>query len=125
MWAGRLATPGLRDVALRRYLSVSSQSENEPQRSGSAHFSSFLQSLGLDGRLLLAVVSDYCGPVAAADLTNHLWLVFKDTPLSGPTPSASIGPASAFHTTKLQPSTAGAFESSEDPGSISILKIGD
>ena len=97
MWAGRLVIPGLRDVALQRYLSVISQSENDPQQR-SAHFDHFLQSLGMDGRLLLAVIADHCGPLAAADLTNHLWLVFKDTPRPGHAPSATLGPASAAQT---------------------------
>ena len=97
VWAGRLVIPGLRDVALQRYLSVTSQSENDPQQR-SAHFARFLQSLGVDGRLLLAVTADHCGPLAAADLTNQLWLVFKDTPRPGHAPSATLGPASAVQT---------------------------
>ncbi|XP_070199777.1 innexin unc-9-like [Littorina saxatilis] len=109
-WAGRLLIPGLKDVALQRYVSAISQSENDSQRPGSAHF---LQSLGLDGRLLLALTADYCGPVAAADLTNHLWSVFKGTPRPCPAPSTSAGPA------------PGATGGRGDPTAIPLVTIGD
>lgn len=126
MWAGRLVIPGLRDVALQRYLSVISQSENDPQQR-SAHFARFLQSLGVDGRLLLAVTADHCGPLAAADLTNHLWLVFKDTPRPGPAPSTCPDSASASQPNNNLPSSTegAAVGSSGDAGSIPMVTIGE
>ena len=89
-WICRLAIPGLRDVTIKRYLAAVDP-ELTPGQSTVA--SRFLESLGLDGRLLLAVTADYCGPLAAADLTNHLWVVFKGTPRPGPAPSAPPGSA--------------------------------
>ena len=128
VWAGRLFIPGLRDLALQRYLSVISQSENESQNSGSgsSHFSRFLQSLGLDGRLLLALIADYCGPLAAADLTNHLRLVFKDTPRPGSAPFTCPDSAPASRpNNNLPPGTAGAAGSSGDSGAIPMITIGE
>ena len=87
-WISRLVIPGLRDVSMKRYLAVVDPGVDPQQSSITPRF---LQTLGLDGRLLLAVVADYCGPLAAADLTNHLWLVFKDTLRPGSTPSAPVG----------------------------------
>ena len=126
MWAGRLVIPGLRDVALQRYLSVISQAENDPQQR-SAHFARFLQSLGMDGRLLLAVIADHCGPLAAADLTNHLWLVFKDTPRPGHAPSAALGSSLSPHSPAPSAppqatNTGGAY--SGDPAAIPLVAMG-
>nr|KAG5691863.1 hypothetical protein BaRGS_033467 [Batillaria attramentaria] len=71
IWVGRVIIPGLRDAAVQRYLNAVS---------------------GGDGgrRLLLALTADYCGPLAAADLTNHLWVIFKGAPRIAPCASNSV-----------------------------------
>ena len=123
-WGCRLVIPGLRDVSVMRYLAVVEPGV-DPQRSPiTPHF---LQSLGVDGRLLLAVIADHCGPLAAADLTNHLWLVFKDTPRPGPAHSASPDSASAAQPNNNLPSSTegAAVGSSGGAGSIPMVTIGE
>ncbi|XP_076450941.1 innexin unc-9-like [Babylonia areolata] len=104
---GRLLIPGLRDASLKRYLAVGGAADTDP-----GVMRRFLDGLGMDGRLLVAVTGDVCGPVAAADLTNHLWMVFKSSPrpgtvaMSGP-PASVAGPAPTFVST-VPPAPPGA-----------------
>eukprot|EP00745_Piridium_sociabile_P018149 TRINITY_DN27018_c0_g1_i1.p1 TRINITY_DN27018_c0_g1~~TRINITY_DN27018_c0_g1_i1.p1 ORF type:complete len:177 (-),score=31.43 TRINITY_DN27018_c0_g1_i1:44-574(-) len=98
---GRLAIPGLRDASLRRYLAVSDPG-TDPQTS--AVTSRFLDSLGMDGRLLVAVTAEACGPVAAADLTQHLWMTFRASSRPGAVLSdPNHGPASGVVMTTVPP----------------------
>ena len=83
----RLVIPGLKDLALHRYLAVSGSSQ-DPQVGPLT--SRFLDSLGLDGHLVLAVTADACGPLAAADLTNHMFLAYKGESRPGPAPATSV-----------------------------------
>ena len=123
-WGCRLVIPGLRDVSVTRYLAVVEPGV-DPQRSSVTP--RFLQSLGVDGRLLLAVTADHCGPLAAADLTNHLWLVFKDTPRPGHAPSAALGSSLSPHSPapSVPPqatNSGGAY--SGDPAAIPLVAMG-
>ncbi|XP_076450951.1 innexin unc-9-like [Babylonia areolata] len=104
---GRLLIPGLRDASLKRYLAVGGAEDTDH-----GEMRRFLDGLGMDGRLLVAVTGDVCGPVAAADLTNHLWMVFKSSHRPGtvamPGPSASVaGPVPAVVST-VPPAPPGA-----------------
>lgn len=86
-WACRLLLPGLRDITLKRHLAAVTPGPEQTV----AILPRFLDSLGADGRLLLAVTADCCGPLAAADLTNHLWLCYKGLPRPGPAPGPAFG----------------------------------
>ncbi|KAL8623800.1 hypothetical protein ACOMHN_059881 [Nucella lapillus] len=100
-WLGRLFLPRLRDVTLLRNLSVIDQHED----GGcciSAQFILFLQFLGPDGRLMLALVADHCGSVSALRFTNQLWQVF--TLGSSPHPLGSA--PKPFIPAPLTPSSA-------------------
>nr|KAG5699449.1 hypothetical protein BaRGS_016295 [Batillaria attramentaria] len=66
--------PGLRDAAVQRYLNAMPGGDGDGDGAVSQLYPRFSEYLGWDGRLLLALTADYCGPLAAADLTNHLWL---------------------------------------------------
>nr|KAG5699453.1 hypothetical protein BaRGS_016299 [Batillaria attramentaria] len=70
IWVGRVIIPGLRDAAVQRYLAAVSGGDGDG--AVSQLYPRFSEYLGWDGRLLLALTADYCGPLAAADLTNHL-----------------------------------------------------
>nr|KAG5699454.1 hypothetical protein BaRGS_016300 [Batillaria attramentaria] len=63
--------PGLRDAAVQRYLNAVSGGDGDG--AVSQLYPRFSEYLGWDGWLLLALTADYCGPLAAADLTNHLF----------------------------------------------------
>ncbi|XP_076450953.1 innexin-19-like [Babylonia areolata] len=91
-WLGRLYLPRLRDVTLLRNLSISSQSEGGS--TDSAHIPDFLQALGPDGRLVLALVADHCGPVVTLHFTSQLWKAFyySFTAASGPAPLSPATP---------------------------------
>nr|KAG5699452.1 hypothetical protein BaRGS_016298 [Batillaria attramentaria] len=95
LWTGRLIVPGLHDMQLKRYVEIPTvalgQSEGQGQETATVSqlYPRFSEYLGWDGRLLLALTADYCGPLAAADLTNHLWAIFKDAPLPAPAPAVT------------------------------------
>ncbi|KAK7486661.1 hypothetical protein BaRGS_00022062 [Batillaria attramentaria] len=87
LWICRVIIPGLRDAAVQRYLNAMPGGDGDGDSAVSQLYPCFSESLGWDGRLLLALTADYCGPLAAADLTNHLWVIFKDAPLPAPAPA--------------------------------------
>nr|KAG5699459.1 hypothetical protein BaRGS_016305 [Batillaria attramentaria] len=107
VWVGRVMIPGLRDAAVQRYLDAVSGGDGDG--AVSQLYPRFSEYLGWDGRLLLALTADYCGPLAAADLTNHLWVIFK----GAPRPSA----APAF------PQTTGAASGVGDPAAIPLMPV--
>ncbi|KAL8623798.1 hypothetical protein ACOMHN_059879 [Nucella lapillus] len=82
----RLAIPGVRDSRLTRYLTLAAPATPDLLRR-------FLDSLGLDGRLVVSVTADHCGPVAAADLTHHLWTTFRGSPRPAVFPCPGPDPA--------------------------------
>ncbi|KAK7486664.1 hypothetical protein BaRGS_00022065 [Batillaria attramentaria] len=91
IWVGRVIIPGLRDAAVQRYLAAVSGGDGDG--AVSQLYPRFSEYLGWDGRLLLALTADYCGPLAAADLTNHLWAIFKGAPRTAP---CAVPPTQGF-----------------------------
>lgn len=92
-WLGRLFLPRLRDVTLLRNLSIIDLAEN-----GHTDYhdtTDFLQFLGPDGRLMLALVVDHCGSVAAVRFTGQLWKAFKGQSRLLTAGSAPLSPNSA------------------------------
>nr|KAG5699451.1 hypothetical protein BaRGS_016297 [Batillaria attramentaria] len=103
LWLGRVMIPALRDLDVKRYLDAKSASEGSVRASSKPVLAPFAEFLGWDGRLLLALAGDYCGPLSAAELTVHLWQVFKasqsarpfSAPAAMPVTTAGSGVTSA------------------------------
>ncbi|XP_076471736.1 uncharacterized protein LOC143301378 [Babylonia areolata] len=120
--AMRLAVPRLKDATLRRFLSLAA-SQSAGSSASPAHLSAFLDSLGVDGRWLLAVVADCCGVVTAADLTSHLWQAFLESPPK-PDQASSVGvPSPAESSGAAARGTRIAEESGGDAAAVPMVTI--
>ncbi|PVD33897.1 hypothetical protein C0Q70_05159 [Pomacea canaliculata] len=73
----RVAVPGISDYPVRRYLEAALGAEREDSATPEKMYPRFSQLLGWDGRLVLALAADSCGPLTTVALVKNVagdWL---------------------------------------------------